>query len=366
MPMKYNIHELTLEEKIGQMIIIGLNTETAVKNLEEIIGKYKVGGVLLYKKNYHQNYEQMIELVNKIKTLNQKNKIPMFIAIDQEGGRVNRTPKEFKNLPAANKLVKKSEEEDLVKRAGEITGEILHKLGINMDFAPVLDIKRFDDNHAIGDRAYSEKVEEVSKYGIEYMQALQKNGVISVAKHFPGHGATKTDSHFHLPKIEEKMENLEKEDMQPFKKAIEHKVDGILMGHLKISKVTGKLPVSMSKRFITKYVRKKYRYNGLVITDDMRMKGVRIRYGKNNAVKKAFLACNDMIIFKYDNDVGVIDKIIKLAKEDKLKMKRINKSVMRILKVKEQYELTDELIEKDETFIEDINNQIEEIRQKVL
>ena len=366
MPMKYNIHELSLEEKIGQMIIIGLNTETAVKNLEEIIGKYKVGGVLLYKKNYHQNYEEMIELVNKIKTLNQQNKIPMFISIDQEGGRVNRTPREFKNLPAANKLVKKSDKEDFVKCAGEITGEVLHKLGVNMDFAPVLDIKRFGDNHAIGDRAYSENIEEVSKYGIEYMEALQKNGVISVAKHFPGHGATKTDSHFYLPKIEEDMETLEKEDMQPFKKAIEHKVDGILMGHLKISRVTGKLPASMSKRFITKYVRKKYRYNGLVITDDVRMKGVRVRYGKNNAVKKAFLACNDIIILKYDNDIEVIDKVIKLAKEDKLKMKRINKSVMRILKAKELYELTDELIEKDKAFVEDINNQIEEIRQKVL
>lgn len=365
--MKYNIQELSLEEKIGQMIIIGLNTETAVKNLEEIINKYKVGGVLLYKKNYHQNYEEMIELVNKIKTLNQKNKIPIFISIDQEGGRVNRTPKEFKNLPAANKLVKKSVEEDLVKRSGEITGEILKKLGINMNFAPVLDIKRFSDNHSIGDRAYSEKVEEISKYGIEYMQALQKHGVISIAKHFPGHGATKTDSHFRLPKIEEDIETLEKEDMQPFKKAIEHKVDGILIGHLKISKVTGNLPASMSKRFIAKYIRKKYRYNGLVITDDVRMRGVRIRYGKNNAVKKAFLACNDIIIFKYDNDIKVIDKIIKLAKEGNLlKMKRINKSVMRILKVKEQYELKKELIEKDEAFIENINNQIEEIRQKVL
>lgn len=366
MPMKYDIHELSLEEKIGQMMIIGLNTETAVKKLQEIIDKYKVGGILLYKRNYHENYEEMINLVNKIKILNQKNKIPIFIAIDQEGGRVNRTPKEFKNLPAANKLVKKSGEEDFVKRAGEITGEVLHELGINMDFAPVLDIKRFSDNHAIGDRAYSENIEEVSKYAIEYMQALQKHGVISIAKHFPGHGATKTDSHFRLPEIEEEMETLEKEDMQPFKKAIEHKVDGILMGHLKISKVTGNLPASMSKRFITKYVRKKYRYNGLVITDDVRMKGVRIRYGKDNAIKKAFLACNDMIIFKYDNDINVIDKIIKLAKEDKLKMKRINKSVMRILKVKEQYELKDELIEKDKAFIENINNQIEEIRQKVL
>ena len=364
--MKYNIKELSLEEKIGQMIIIGLNTETSIKNLEEIIEKYKVGGVLLYKRNYHQNYEEMIEIVNKIKALNQKNKVPIFISIDQEGGRVNRTPKEFKNLPSANKLVKKSGEEDFVKLSGKITGEILHKLGVNMDFAPVLDIKRFSDDHAIGDRAFSENIEEVSKYGLEYIQALQEKGIISIAKHFPGHGATKTDSHFRLPKIDEEIETLEKEDMQPFKKAMEHKVDGVLIGHLKIAKVTGKLPASMSRRFITKYIRKKYRYNGLVITDDVRMKGVRIRYGRNNAVKKAFLACNDIIIFKYDNDIGVIDKIIQLAKEDKLKMKRINKSVTRILKVKEQYTLNNALIEKDEAFISNINKQIEEIREKVL
>ncbi len=364
--MKYDIKTLSLEEKIGQMIIVGLNTETSVKNLEEIIGKYKVGGVLLYKRNYQDNYENMVKLVNRIRTLNQKNKIPMFISIDQEGGRVNRIPKEFKNLPAANALVKKSEGEDFVKCAGKITGEILHKLGINMDFAPVLDIKRFDNHHAIGDRAYSEKIEEVSKYGVEYMKALQENGVISVAKHFPGHGATKTDSHFHIPKIEEEIQVLEKEDMQPFEKAMKCKVDGILIGHLKIPKVTGSLPASMSKRFITKYIRKQYRYNGLIITDDVRMKGVKIRYGRNHAVKKAFLACNDMIILKYDKDIEVIDKIIKLVKEDKQKMKRVNKSVSRILKVKDQYNLNDELIEKDEPFITRINKKTEEIRQKVL
>ncbi len=365
MSMEYDVKNLSLEEKIGQMIIIGLNTEMAVNHLEEIIDKYKVGGVLLYKKNY-KDYEDMVKLINKIKEINQKNKIPIFISIDQEGGRVNRMPKEFKNLPAANKLVKKSTEEDFVKKSGEITGEMLNKLGINMDFAPVLDIKRFKDNHAIGDRAYSENIEEVSKYGIEYMKELQNNNIIAIAKHFPGHGVTKEDSHFKLPKIECEIEKLEKEDMQPFKKAMKEKIDGVLVGHLKITKFTNKIPVSMSKKFITKYIRKKCRYNGLVITDDMRMKGVRIRYGKNNAIKKAFLACNDIILFKYDNDIRVIEKIIKLVKENKIEEKRINKSVRRILKVKEKYGLNNNYIEKDDEFVDYINEKIEDIRQKVL
>ena len=169
--MNCDVNELSLEEKIGQMIIIGLDTNITEKLLEKIINKYKVGGVLLYKKNY-KNYEEMINLVNKIKELNSKNKIPIFISIDQEGGRVNRIPNEFENLPGATKLVEKSIEEDLVKMSGEITGEMLNKLGIDMNFAPVLDIKRFKDTHAIGDRAYSDDVEKVSKYGIEYTNAL--------------------------------------------------------------------------------------------------------------------------------------------------------------------------------------------------
>ena len=365
MPMKYDIKELSLEEKIGQMMIIGLNTEDSIEHLDEIINTYKIGGVLLYKKNY-KNYQEMVNLVNKIKELNHKNKIPIFISIDQEGGRVNRMPKEFKNLPAASKLVEKSIDKDMVKIAGEITGTMLHKVGVNMNFAPVLDIKRFKDNHAIGDRAYSENPKEVSKYGIEYMKALQEHKVISIIKHFPGHGATKEDSHFILPKIVYDIEELESEDMQPFKTAIENKADGILIGHLRIPKITGKLPASISKKFITKYVRKKYRYNGLIITDDMRMKGIRLRYGKNRAIQKAFLACNDMIIFKYDENIRVIQKIIDLAKQNILEQKRIHKSVMRILKLKEKYQINDEPINFDEDFIEMINKDIEKVRKEVL
>ena len=363
--MEYDMNELSIEEKIGQMIIVGLNTEGAIKHLEEIIRIYKVGGVLLYKKNY-KNYEDMIKLINRIKELNRTNKIPMFIAIDQEGGRVNRMPSEFKNLPVANKLAKKSDKENYVKISGDITGQMLNKIGINMDFAPVLDIKRFPDEHAIGDRAYSENIEEVSKYGIEYMKALQDNNVISVVKHFPGHGATKEDSHFRLPKVNSTMEKLENEDMLPFKKAMKSGADGVLVGHLKIMHMFGKDPASLSRKFITKYIRKKERYDGLVITDDVRMKGVRIRYGKNRVIKKAFLACNDIIVFKYDNDIQVIKDIIKMAKDNIIEMKKVNKSVTRILKVKEKYQVRDDKIQKDDEFVDKINKKIEEIRQKVL
>lgn len=362
--MKYDIKDLSIEEKIGQMTLIGLNTKTSLEKLEEIIVDYKVGGILIYKKNY-SDYSEMIELINRIKYLNQKNKIPIFIAIDQEGGRVNRFPNEFKNIPSANKLAKNSQKKNLVKIAGNITGKTLNKLGINMNFAPVLDIKRFKDNHAIGDRAYSENIEEVSKYGIDYIKRLQENKVVSVVKHFPGHGATMYDSHFKIPKIRKNLKELENEDMIPFKNAIENKVDGILVGHLKLHNYITSEPVSMSKQFVAKYLRKKYRYNGLIITDDMRMKAVKYRYGKNRAIKKAFLSCNDIIVFKYDSDINVLKKIVEMAKKGKIEEKYINRSVLRILKTKEKYDINDNVINKDENVIHEINEEIEEIRKQV-
>ena len=103
-----------------------------------------------------------------------------------------------------------------------------------MNFAPVLDIKRFEDNHAIGDRAYSSNVNLVSKYGIDYMETLKNNNIVSVIKHFPGHGATTKDSHFILPIIRKNISNIEKEDMKPFKKAIKKGADDLLVGHLLI------------------------------------------------------------------------------------------------------------------------------------
>lgn len=360
-----NIEELSVEEKVGQMLMIGLDTPNAIDIVDDLILKYKIGGILLYKKNY-KSYEELVQLINYIKKINTANKVPMFIAIDQEGGRVNRMPKDLENLPSASNLANISEKEDfnLVKEAGEITGEMLNKFGINMNFAPVLDIKRFEDNHAIGDRAYSSNVNLVSKYGIDYMETLKNNNIVSVIKHFPGHGATTKDSHFILPIIRKNISNIEKEDMKPFKKAIKKGADALLVGHLLIKDETDRLPATMSKKFITKYIRKRYRYKGLIITDDMRMRGVKLLFGKNRAVKRAFFAGNDIILMKYGKDEKLIEKIIKEIKRNKLKEARVNRSVKRILNIKEKYDANNEEIMIDENFINDINNKIINIKNK--
>lgn len=357
--MKFNLNELSKEEKIGQMIMVGMDTNYITDRIRTLIQKYKVGGIILYRKNF-ATYKDLIKLINELKSLNQYNKIPLTIAIDQEGGRVNRLPKEFHNLPSAN-LIAQQENVELIREAASIIAQILSSSGFNMNFAPVLDLKHFQDKHAIGDRAYSDDVNIVSEYGIIVMEELQKRNVISVIKHFPGHGATNKDSHFTLPVIKKSYEELEKEDMIPFEVAIKNGADAMLVGHLKIPQITKTNPASLSKKFIGTYIRKKYKYNKLLITDDLKMRAIRLFYGEVQAVKKAFEAGNDIIVFRYkkDKEKRAIHNLLNLYDKN---IGRVNRSVIRILKEKEKYNINDNKIIPS-IDINQINDRIDKIRK---
>ena len=357
------VKNLTIEEKIGQMLMIGMDTNYITDRIKTMITKYKIGGIILYRKNF-KTYNEMLKLIRDLKELNKENQIPLFIAIDQEGGRVNRMPKELENLPSANTVATIGGEE-LVKKSANITGRILKESGYNLNFAPVLDIKRFENQHAIGDRSFGTNKEDVTKCGIVAMKELQQNGVISVIKHFPGHGATKQDSHYFLPIVNKSMKRLENEDMYPFEQAIKNGADAILVGHLMIRNVTGMYPASLSRKFITKYLRKKYRYNGVIITDDLKMKAIKFIYGPSIAIRKAFESGNDIIVFRFnqEEEINSIEMITNLVKKGKIKESRINKSVKRIIKLKNKYNISDKKEIKG-IDIENINKEIKEIREK--
>lgn len=362
--MVVDINKLTIEEKIGQMIIVGIDSNIITERTKKLILKYKIGGVILYRKNF-KTYNDMLNLINELKNLNKSNKIPLFISIDQEGGRVNRMPKEFLNLPAANKIAK-TENIELIRNSARITGKILKESGINMNFSPVLDIKRFEDGHVIGDRSYGENKEDVIKYGLPVMEELKNQGIISVIKHFPGHGATKKDSHFRLPVTDLPIKELEKEDMEVFNKAIKDGADAILVGHLRVKKATGIFPASLSRKFIIKTLRQKYRFRGLIISDDLKMRAIRLVYGPKLSIKKAFEAGNDIIVFRFNKkeEEEAITEIIELTRKNKIKEYRINRNVKRVLFMKEKYNVSD--IENCHgTNIEEANKEILKIREVV-
>lgn len=357
------IQELSIQEKIGQMIIIGMDTNYITDRIKIMITKYKIGGIILYRKNFN-TYEKMLELIKQLKDLNKNNKIPLFIAIDQEGGRVNRMPQEILNLPAANKIALEGGEE-LVRKSAQLTGELLKKSGFNLNFAPVLDIKNFASQHAIGDRCFGNDKETVAKYGVLTMNELQKQGIVSVIKHFPGHGATTKDSHYFLPIIKKKIKDIETEDMYPFEQAINNGADSLLVGHLLIKNTTGFYPASLSRKFISRYIRKKYKYNGLVFTDDLKMRAIKFLYGPITAVVKAFKAGNDIVIFRFnkDEEKSAIEKVLKLVKSGRIKESRINRSVKRIISIKEKYNIKDDMPQEN-IDIDNLNKEIQNIREK--
>ena len=357
------VEELSLEEKIGQLFMFGRKREE-IEGLEELINKYKIGGIILYRRNY-ETYEEMLKLINNIKTMNSVNKVPMFISIDQEGGRVNRMPDEILNIPTATKLAN-TKEIDVVRRSGKIIGEMLYKTGISMNYGPIFDIRRFNENHPIGDRCFGTNKEEVQKYAIEVMKELQEQGVIPVIKHFPGHGLTSKDSHFQFPIIEEKIENVENEDMAVFKSAIEANADAVMVGHLMLKEIDSKYPASLSKKIIQDYLIEKYNFKGLIITDDMKMWAIRVHYNMKKAVEKAIEAGNDIVMvgLSYKEVEGLIKYITKKVKNGKISEERINRSVEKILNMKEKYNITDKEVKGFD--IEEMNEQIKNVREKVL
>ena len=357
------INEMNLKEKVAQMFTVGIH-EKDINGITTLIKDNKIGGVVLYRRNY-DNYKEMVDLVNKLKKANANNSIPLFITIDQEGGRVNRMPSDISKIESATEIAKMRDVE-IVKKSGSIIGEMLNKTGISMNYGPVLDIKRFEENHPIGDRCYGENVKEVEKYGIPVMQEMQKQNVISVIKHFPGHGLTQKDSHFQVPRIKEKIEKLEEEDMAVFKTAIENGADAVMVGHLIIKDVDKKYPASLSKKIIQAYLIEKYHYKGLIITDDLKMMAIRIHYNMNRAVLRAIDAGNDIVMvgLSYKKVKKLIKYITKQVEKGRISERRINESVKKIQRYKEKYNVNDnEIVGFD---VEEMNNKIKNFGEKIV
>lgn len=355
--------ELNVKEKIGQMLIIALHEKEITEETINIIQKYKIGGVILYRRDY-DNYSEMLEKINKLKSINRENPIPLFISIDQEGGRVNRIPYEIKNIKSANKIAN-TQDIDIVKQSAEIISKILKSFGICMNYAPVLDIKRFDEDHAIGDRCFGGNKEDVFKYGVEFMKEMSKQGVLPVVKHFPGHGSTTKDSHISLPVVRKSKKELEKDDMYPFEEAIKNGADGIMVGHILIKDIDKKYPASLSKEIIHKYLIEKLKYKGLIITDDLKMLAVRLRYSPTKAVELAIKAGNDMVMtgLSYKTIERIINHIAKKVQKGKISETAINKSVDKIIKMKQKYNVNDNKVTGID--IEKINKEIEELNNKI-
>jgi len=358
-PIEAQVAEMSLDEKIGQLVIVGLDGYVNDENSTYLIEKYRVGGFVLLKQNV-KDTEQLLELMNSLKKTNAANKIPLFLAIDEEGGRISRLPDDFKKLPSSGRIGQANDKR-LAYQAGSLLAEMLKTIGLNMNFAPVLDINSNPENPVIGDRAFGVSSELVTELGMEAMSGIKAQGIIPVIKHFPGHGDTDVDSHVGLPVVEASLSRLESFELIPFKTAIENQADAIMIAHILLPKIDPNNPASFSKPIITDLLRKKMNFDGVVITDDLTMGAVVNNYDLGEAAVESLKAGSDIILVchDYEKEVRVIEAIKKAVETGKITEERVDESLYRILSLKKKYGLSDEPVRAVD--LQRLNDKIEEL-----
>ncbi|MEK3904462.1 beta-N-acetylhexosaminidase [Paenibacillus sp. FSL R7-0179] len=343
-PVSRKLAGMTLEEKIGQMLLVGVQGKSAGAEARKMIAEDKVGGIILYSGNVG-SLKELVQLTNALKQSNAGNPAPLFMSVDQEGGKVSRLPDDYAAFPS-NAAVGRGDDADAAGKMGELLGRAVKSSGFNMDFAPVLDINSNPDNPVIGDRSFGHSAELVTRLGIAEMKGLEHAGVIPVVKHYPGHGDTSVDSHLELPVINKTETQLAELEWQPFQAAIREKADAVMVAHILYPKLDPDKPASLSQVIIGQQLRGQMGYEGVVITDDMTMGAIIKNYSLPAAAIESVLAGSDILLVahEYKNEQAVRAALLDSVKNGSISEARIDESVYRILALKDKYQLTDEAV----------------------
>jgi len=353
------IHNMTLEEKIGQMVFSGISGTLANERAITLIKEDKVGGIIFNGHNLVSS-DQTISYINALKSANANNRVPLFFGVDQEGGRVSKIPGDLIKIPSSLKIGELNNP-DFSFEIGKVLGELVKAYGFNIDFAPVLDINSNPNNPVIGDRSFGNSAEIVSSLGIATMKGLQEVNIIPTIKHFPGHGDTSVDSHLALPVIEKSIDELEDLELIPFKNAIEEGADMVMIAHLLLPKIDENLPSSLSKTIISDILRENLNYDGVVITDDMTMNAIDSNYGLDEASVLSVQAGTDIVMVAndYDKIDSVLSALIDAVTSGEISIDRIDESVRRILLLKDKYKISDEQV--DAVDVDELNELLQTV-----
>lgn len=355
--IKELIDSMSINEKIGQLMIVGFNGTSVDENINDLIKTSYIGGVILFGNNV-ESLNGVTELINNIKLSNMNNKIPLFISVDEEGGVVSRTPNEFLKLQSSL-FIGAYNNKEMCYEVGEIIANELKLMGYNMDYAPVLDILSNPNNTVIGSRAFGRDADIVSNLGISVMKGINENNVIPVVKHFPGHGDTSVDSHYGLPLVEKNLNELKELEFIPFQNAINSGADAIMVSHILLKNIDSENPATMSKKIVSDILRDEMNFKGVVISDDMTMAAIMDNYDIGEASVKAINAGVDIILVchGYDNEIKVLTSISEAVNSGEITEERLDESVYRILSLKNKYDLSD-TTKMNSIGIEEINNKI--------
>jgi beta-N-acetylhexosaminidase len=332
------LSKLTLEQKIGQMICIGLNTTYADDEFKDLISKYPFGAVGLFNRNI-DNVDQVRSLTDEIQNLvtPQCCGLTAMIALDEEGGIVSQFSSDITQTPG-NFAIGATDSEDFAFNCGHITGLELSEIGINMNWAPVIDLNTNPLNKTIDIRAFGDNAELVSKLGVSTLKGLHAGGVGATGKHFPGHGNAITNLNMNLLINYNDEEHLFKNDFYPFNKVSEAGIDAVMVAPIALPSIDkGTIqPATISNNIITHILRDKLKFDGVVMVDDLNTQNTANNYTLKRAAQLSISAGADMIILCHSkpHQIIVFNSLLNAVNKGRLKIERINESVKRIIRMK--------------------------------
>ncbi|TSC77747.1 MAG: beta-N-acetylhexosaminidase [Parcubacteria group bacterium Gr01-1014_33] len=326
------IAALSSEEKIGQMLMVAIPEGPLSDETAEWLRIHHIGGIILLGGNV-KSEAQVRELIADLqKTARNPGDPPLFIAGDQEGGRVSRF--HFLNELTPQRSVRDEYQAFLV---GKARGTELRGLGVNVNFSPVLDVSE-EPGEFMYARTFAGDSEQVTKLGIAMVRGYQKSGMVAVAKHFPGHGETPVDSHRTLPMLN-RNDRAWEDHVLPFRTVIREGVEMIMVGHLKFPHIDPLYPASLSPFFVDEVLREELKYRGVIITDDLAMGAVADSFTLSDAAVQAVRAGADIVLAVKDRQDynAVYTGLVRAVEQGEISQERINKSVIRILALKGKF-----------------------------
>ncbi len=328
--------KMSVEAKVGQLLFVGFGGSSVDPGgaIERLVRGKRVGGVALFSRNV-KNIPQVARFTRELRALLPE--LPPFVAVDQEGGNVVRLREPTTVLPS-NMALGAARNLELTRRAGASLGHDLWLLGFNMNLAPVLDVNSNPANPVIGIRSFGEDPNLVGSQGGAYVEGLQSADVSAVAKHFPGHGDTGSDSHYAMPSLPHDRARLLSVELVPFQQAIDADLDAVMTAHIALPAVEGVrgVPATVSHRVLTGLLRETLGFEGIIITDGLEMKGIVDAYGSGPAAVLAILSGADMVLILWTKEKKeeVHRHLLAAVREGKISRERLDTSVRRILRAK--------------------------------
>lgn len=322
-------------------VMAGFDGHIATDHAKRLIRDFRVQSFILFKRNV-DTPAQVADLIRELQglALDAGYSRPLLIAIDQEGGRVQRLRAPWTVWPPIRRLGE-LDSEDLTRAMARALAAELKACGIGLDFAPVMDVDTNPQNPIIGDRSFGRDPEQVGRLGAAFIEAMQGEGVAACAKHFPGHGDTDKDSHLDLPVVEHSRSRLQDVELLPFRKAIAKGVATIMTAHIVVRELDEKVPATLSPAIVSTLLRDELGYKGVIVADDLEMKAVSAHWPYAiSGVLAAKAGCDFLPVCEHEEaQVAVIESLVRAEESGELRKRDIDDALLRIEAMIDKYTL---------------------------